>query len=211
MMKASGAIIAGGRSSRMKFNKAFAQIDQQMSIEIIIHKFTSIFSETIIISNEPELFQGFNLPVFTDVYPRLGPVSGIHAALYYANYEPVFILGCDMPFLSTQLIENMISRIDNYHSVVPSIDGFLQATAAVYSKTSLPIFEGCLKTQKLKLTRILKEELNSLVLNEDDMRPFGEISDMFFNLNDNETLEQARKIAGRLRQSGLIVRPNISE
>ena len=43
------------------------------------------------------------------------------------------------------------------------------------------------------------------------MRPFGEISDMFFNLNDNETLEQARKIAGRLRQSGLIVRPNISE
>ena len=66
-----------------------------------------------------------------------------------------------MPFLSTQLIENMISRIDNYHSVVPSIDGFLQATAAVYSKTSLPIFEGCLKTQKLKLTRILKEELNS--------------------------------------------------
>ena len=211
MMKASGAIIAGGRSSRMKFNKAFAQIDQQMSIEIIIHKFTSIFSETIIISNEPELFQGFNLPVFTDVYPRLGPVSGIHAALYYANYEPVFILGCDMPFLSTQLIENMTSRIDNYHSVVPSIDGFLQATAAVYSKTSLPIFEGCLKTQKLKLTRILKEELNSLVLNEDDMRPFGEISDMFFNLNDNETLEQARKIAGRLRQSGLIVRPNISE
>ena len=211
MMKASGAIIAGGRSSRMKFNKAFAQIDQQMSIEIIIHKFKSIFSETIIISNEPELFQGFNLPVFTDVYPRLGPVSGIHAALYYANYEPVFILGCDMPFLSTQLIENMTSRIDNYHSVVPSIDGFLQATAAVYSKTSLPIFEDCLKTQKLKLTRILKEELNSLVLNEDDMRPFGEISDMFFNLNDNETLEQARKIAGRLRQSGLIVRPNISE
>lgn len=210
-MKASGAILAGGKSSRMKFNKAFAQIDQQMSIEIIIHKFKSIFSETIIISNEPELFQGFNLPVFTDVYPRLGPVSGIHAALYYANYEPVFILGCDMPFLSTQLIENMISRIDNYHSVVPSIDGFLQATAAVYSKTSLPIFEGCLKTQKLKLTRILKEELNSLVLNEDDMRPFGEISDMFFNLNDNETLEQARKIAGRLRQSGLIVRPNISE
>lgn len=210
-MKASGAILAGGKSSRMKFNKAFAQIDQQMSIEIIIHKFKSIFSETIIISNEPELFQGFNLPVFTDVYPRLGPVSGIHAALYYANYEPVFILGCDMPFLSTQLIKNMISRIDNYHSVVPSIDGFLQATAAVYSKTSLPIFEGCLKTQKLKLTRILKEELNSLVLNEDDMRPFGEISDMFFNLNDNETLEQARKIAGRLRQSGLIVRPNISE
>ena len=210
-MKASGAILAGGKSSRMKFNKAFAQIDQQMSIEIIIHKFKSIFSETIIISNEPELFQGFNLPVFTDVYPRLGPVSGIHAALYYANYEPVFILGCDMPFLSTQLIENMTSRIDNYHSVVPSIDGFLQATAAVYSKTSLPIFEGCLKTQKLKLTRILKEELNSLVLNEDDMRPFGEISDMFFNLNDNETLEQARKIAGRLRQSGLIVRPNISE
>lgn len=210
-MKASGAILAGGKSSRMKFNKAFAQIDQQMSIEIIIHKFKSIFSETIIISNEPELFQGFNLPVFTDVYPRLGPVSGIHAALYYANYEPVFILGCDMPFLSTQLIKNMISRIDNYHSVVPSIDGFLQATAAVYSKTSLPIFEGCLKTQKLKLTRILKEELNSLVLNEDNMRPFGEISDMFFNLNDNETLEQARKIAGRLRQSGLIVRPNISE
>ncbi|MGI5880958.1 MAG: molybdenum cofactor guanylyltransferase [Syntrophomonadaceae bacterium] len=210
-MKASGAILAGGKSSRMKFNKAFAQIDQQRSIEIIINKFTSLFTETIIISNEPELYREFNLPVYTDVYPRLGPVSGIHAALYYASCEPVFILGCDMPFISTQLIQDMVSRIGNYHAAVPSIDGFLQATAAVYNKSSLPIFESCLKDEKLKLTRILKEELKSLVLTEDDMLSFGDISDMFFNLNDNETLEQARKIAGRLKESGLIVRPNISE
>ncbi|MEQ8237234.1 MAG: NTP transferase domain-containing protein, partial [Syntrophomonadaceae bacterium] len=34
-MKATGVILAGGRSSRMKFNKAFAEISGQPVIEMI--------------------------------------------------------------------------------------------------------------------------------------------------------------------------------
>ncbi|WP_081424803.1 NTP transferase domain-containing protein [Syntrophomonas wolfei] len=38
-MKSSGIILAGGKSSRMKFNKAFARITSQTAIEIIIETF----------------------------------------------------------------------------------------------------------------------------------------------------------------------------
>ena len=89
-MKSSGIILAGGKSSRMKFNKAFARITSQTAIEIIIKKFQAFFCETIIISNDPEEYLHLGLPVFTDVYPRQGPVNGIHSALYYASNESIF-------------------------------------------------------------------------------------------------------------------------
>ena len=38
-MKSSGIILAGGKSSRMKFNKAFARITSETAFEILIDQF----------------------------------------------------------------------------------------------------------------------------------------------------------------------------
>lgn len=196
-MQISGIIMAGGRSSRMKFNKAFAQVGGKPVIQMIIEKFKPLFQEIIIISNEPQLFTSFGLPIYQDIYPYLGPVGGIHSALVNASNDQMFILGCDMPFMNMQLVEYMLSKISDYDSVVPEIDSYLQPLAAVYNRTCLPVFTECLEHDKLKLTLIFSE-LNALVLKEDELQKFGSVREMFFNVNDPDALAQAQKIAGRL-------------
>lgn len=193
-MQASGVILAGGRSSRMKFNKAFATIREKPVIHIIIEKFQAFFAETIIISNEPELYTSFQLPVYKDIYPYLGPVSGIHSALVNASYDRMFVLGCDMPFMNMQLVEYMLNQVDKYDSVVPEIESFLQPLAAVYKRSCLPVFSECLQHEKLKLVRIF-EELDALVMKEDKLMKFGSIREMFFNVNDPQALAEAQKMA----------------
>ncbi len=196
LIKASGVILAGGRSTRMKFNKAFARIEGRPVINIIIDKFSQVFDETIIISNEPQLYESFGLKVYTDVYPGLGPISGIHAGLYWARYDKAFVSGCDMPFMNMDLVKDMISKLDNYDSVVPQIDSHLQPLSAVYSRKCMPVLTDCLENNKLKLVRIF-EEFDALVLPRSELEKYGIVEEIFLNVNDIQALDRATQIAGR--------------
>ncbi|MDD2619260.1 MAG: molybdenum cofactor guanylyltransferase [Syntrophomonadaceae bacterium] len=196
-MKASGVILAGGKSSRMQFNKAFARITAETVIEILVKKFRVHFDETIIISNDPELYSEFGVNVYTDIFARLGPVAGIHSALSHANNDAVFLLGCDMPFINMATVDYMLEKLNGHDTVVPEIKAHIQPTAAVYHRKSLPIFSRHLEENKLKLIWIFNE-LDALVLNESQLKQFGQIEDIFFNINDQEALEKARTMAGRL-------------
>jgi molybdopterin-guanine dinucleotide biosynthesis protein A len=196
-MQASGIILAGGRSSRMKYNKAFAKIGGRSSLRIIMDKFSTVFAETIIISNDPELYQGMADRIETDVFPGLGPVAGVHSGLYHASYEKVFVLGCDMPFIDMSLVKYMLEQLDNHQAVVPELSGFLQPLAAVYSRLCLPVFTRCLQEDKLKLVRVF-EELDALILKENELARFGKVEEIFFNVNDASALQKAQEIAGRL-------------
>ncbi|HEX3010791.1 MAG TPA: molybdenum cofactor guanylyltransferase [Syntrophomonadaceae bacterium] len=199
-MKTSGVILAGGRSSRMRYNKAFAEIGGKRVIDIIVHKFSGIFDETLIISNDPEQYIALGLPVHTDVYPRLGPVSGIHAALYHAAFDSVFVLGCDMPFMNMDLVKYMLDRLGQHDSVIPEINGFLQPISAAYRKTCLPVMTECLEKQLLKLVLIFKE-LDTIRVYEPELSHFGKVQDIFMNVNDEKALNLARSIAGRYEYS----------
>jgi molybdenum cofactor guanylyltransferase len=195
-MKATGVILAGGRSSRMKFNKAFAQVGGKSVIKIIIEKFEPFFDETIIVSNDPELYEQFELPIYKDIFPRMGPVSGIHSGLVHARYDSAFILGCDIPFVNMQLVEYMLGCQQDYDSVVPEIDSYLQPLSAVYSRKCIPILSACLETNRVKLIRIF-EELQAKILPREILEKYGIVEEMFLNVNDIEALSQAIKIAGR--------------
>lgn len=196
-MKASGVILAGGRSSRMSFNKAFARLTTETIIEILLKRFGAYFDETIIISNEPELYSELGVKVYTDIYSRLGPVAGIHSALTYARNDAVFLLGCDMPFVNCETIHYMLEKLNEHDSVVPQIRSHIQPTAAVYHRKCLRVFDRHLAENKLKLILIFNE-LDALVLDESELRQFGKTEEIFFNVNDQEALEKARDMAGRL-------------
>ncbi|MEN6390526.1 MAG: molybdenum cofactor guanylyltransferase [Syntrophomonas sp.] len=197
-MEISGIILAGGKSSRMKFNKAFAEIGGQRIIDILIDKFQKNFAETIIISNEPHLFSNLGVQVHTDLIPSLGPLSGIHAGLTYARNDRAFVCGCDMPFVSMEIVEYLLSRLGEHDSAVTEIEGRLQPTAAVYSRRCLPLLNESLERGWLKLVRLFYEQLDAVVVNESELAVFGDVNELFFNINDVDDLEKAQTIAGRL-------------
>ena len=130
-------------------------------------------------------------PWITDIFPRKGPIAGIHAALMNTSRTEIFVLSCDMPFVNTDVINYMMERAADYDSVVPVIGGRLQPTAAVYNQSCVPLLTDCLKKDKLKLTRIF-DDLNALYLDETDLARFGPVAEVFFNINDLAALDKAR-------------------
>lgn len=195
-MKTSGVILAGGKSTRMKFNKAFASIAGQPVVQIILDKFKHFFNETLIISNEPQLYEKLGYAIYPDVFPGLGPVAGIHSALYHARYDRVFVMGCDMPFMNMALVKFLLDSLEDYECVVPELDSHLQPLSAVYSKKCLPVLTQCLENDKLKLVRVF-EELYTRVITNQQMEDFGNPREIFMNVNDQAALEIAQQIAGR--------------
>lgn len=196
-MKVTGAILAGGKSTRMKYNKAFAKLGEEVIIERIIKQFSTLFDKTIIISNEPQLYEHLGIDIYTDIFPGLGPISGIHSALTNSNNEVIFALACDMPFVPADLIKYMLERIEGYDTVVARTNNFFQATSAAYHKNCLPILTNCLEKELLKTTLIFRE-LNARILDEPEVESFGSADDIFLNINDEKALIYAQELIGRL-------------
>lgn len=195
-MKTTGVILAGGKSSRMKFNKALAVISGKPVFKVILDKFQLYFDETLTISNEPHIYDDFATRVCPDIFPGLGPVAGIHSALYHARHDRVFIMGCDMPFMNMELVSFLLDSLEDYDCVVPELDNKLQPLSAVYSKKCLPVLTDCLENDRLKLIRVF-EELNPRVMTDLQLAQFGELREIFMNVNDQAALALAKQIAGR--------------
>lgn len=193
MIPASLVILSGGRSSRMQQNKAFVRVGGQRIIDIILARLKPALAEVMIVSNEPELYAELGVPVHTDIYPRMGPVAGIHTGLVRATNAAVLIIGCDMPFITPEVAGYMVERLGTHQAAVPQINGFLQPLAAVYHQSCIPVLEQCLRQERLKLVRIF-EELEHTVVNAGELSRFGSPEILLMNVNDSQALARAQAI-----------------
>lgn len=75
-MYVTGVILAGGKSRRMGREKAFLPFGQGLLIERVIEVIQSVTADVILITNTPEQYQRFGLPMFSDVIPDAGSLGG---------------------------------------------------------------------------------------------------------------------------------------
>ena len=137
-------ILSGGRSSRMGIDKAFLTINSQPLILKMIELLDSIFSEVIISTNNPEVYKFTQRKLIKDIIPDKGPLSGIHSVLQYSNTEKNFIISCDMPLVSGELINYLCDIKSNKSILLPKAEGRIQQLCGLYSKSILPEIENLL-------------------------------------------------------------------
>lgn len=142
------AILAGGKSTRYNgTNKALLKISNETILERNIATLSPLFKEIHIISNHPEEFTQYNIPVFTDVYKDIGPLGGIFTALQHTHCEAVFVFSCDMPFLSSELIKDVQDFFtgNNFDIVIPQLLEKIEPLHAIYSKEILLLLHEHIK------------------------------------------------------------------
>lgn len=147
-------ILAGGKSSRFGFDKAFIKIKGIPLIKRQINLLKSIFKKIIIVTDTAQKYRLRNIKVVSDIIKNSGPLSGIHSALTASDSFYNFIVACDMPFLNKRLIRYMIRQKNNYDVLVPEIDGRYHPLFGVYSKNCIPVIEDLLKKDKRKVSGI---------------------------------------------------------
>lgn len=193
MVNKTLAILAGGKSSRMDYHpKALLQFQEKTFIEHII-KAGANFQEIIIVANNQALYKGFNLPIVEDIYKDKGPLSGIHAALHYAQTDYVLCVACDMPLIRCDLLDELGSYEEGYDVVVPEYEGRLQPLCALYSKKILGHLEERLLKNENKLQHMILS-LNYKKIEQLEGRSFK--AEDFLNINTPTEFEQLCETKG---------------
>lgn len=193
----TGIILCGGKSSRMQTNKALLKLGDKTVIEIIAAKLKSIFNEVLISANDYKEYDFLKLPVINDVFISKGPLAGIHSALKYSSTEKNFIISCDMPLISSELI-NFIANYDSDKKIIlPETEGRIQQLCGVYSKSLLPIIEEIIseseKDENIKSSIYeLIRRVPTDIVNIESLTLYDK--NLFLNMNTQEDYEQVKRI-----------------
>jgi len=165
-----GFIQAGGRSSRMKRDKAWLEIDGVPMIERAVAAAGPAGRLGIIVNaanpqieRYERLAESCGARLIFDLHEHLGPLGGIHTALAHCGAgESALILACDLPFITTEFLsflrdvhqtQNPQSAIRNPQSITVPLDQLnrLQPLAAIYDQSLEAAVGQMLAANELKV------------------------------------------------------------
>lgn len=150
----TAAVLCGGKSRRMGFDKAFLMEDQQYLLLETAKELQSLFEQVVLVSNTKAKFEGrpdfAKLPVLEDRYVEKGPMGGISTALEQIQTEYAFFMACDMPLPDVGLIGRMYRKLGQEQVLVCSHQGKLEPLFAFYHKSCLPVFKKQIEKGELK-------------------------------------------------------------
>ena len=154
--KSDCVIIAGGKSSRMGFQKGLLYLDNFTFTDHIIYN-TSVFDRQFISANT-DLYNGFNCNIIADKQKDKGPLGALQACLCACESEYVFFIPCDMPFISEETVFNLYNQLDkNSDAAVFKANGRVFPTVGVYRKTVLNAVETQLQSNNYRMMELLNK------------------------------------------------------
>jgi molybdopterin-guanine dinucleotide biosynthesis protein A len=197
MRHVTGVILAGGKSRRMGRDKAFLPFGQGMLIERVIEVIRQVTDEVILITNTPELYERFGLPMFADVIPDAGSLGGIYTGLVSSHTPHILCLACDMPFVKPAFLGFLCDTAATGAAdvVIPQNAEDFQPLCAVYSQACREPMRQKIEAGRLKITGFF-EQVRVRVIAGDLLARYDPHDVMFFNANTPEEYEQARQMAG---------------
>lgn len=147
----TGVILAGGQSSRMGSNKALLPYRGGRFIDSIHRRLAGMFEELLLVTNSPEQYDFLGCRMVPDLYPGMGALAGLHAALHHSVTPHIFAVACDMPYLNDDLIRALLARRHQADVVVPESVHGLEPLHAVYGRGCLPAMEQALRSGRRRL------------------------------------------------------------
>jgi molybdopterin-guanine dinucleotide biosynthesis protein A len=184
-----GAILTGGKSSRMNFiNKSFLNVNNKDFIEIIINTLSKRLEKIYINANQDiEKYQKFNRPIVSDLIKGFkGPLAGLHSIMKQFEDDKSDIwfalVPTDAPFIPIEYIDNFIKHPHANNSVfISRINNKIEPMFSFWSIKALKVIEKeLIKSDGVKIMKIA-EDLNY------DIIDFNTVNEMeFMNINTNE-------------------------
>jgi molybdopterin-guanine dinucleotide biosynthesis protein A len=197
MTKLSVVIMAGGESRRMGQDKALVPFLGQALIQHVLARVRELGDEVLITGNQPKRLAFLGLPVYPDLLPGRGALSGLYTAFVSAQHPLVAVVGCDMPFASAGLLAALRDALlaQEVDAVVPQTHAGLEPFHAVYRR------ETCLAAVKAALDAGFRRadswhaQVRMAYFSESEIARFDPRGEAFININTVEELQDAESIA----------------
>ena len=151
---------------------------------------------------DPRKYGDLGIECIADLWPGEGPLGGIVTALRqsetaaaaeFADFN--VIVSCDMPFLTKDWIENLLTRAfkSDAQVVLPRSQHGLEPLCAVWRTDARPAIEEQFKKGTRKVTEAIAN-LRSEVLDETEWKRFDNAGRLFWNMNSQADYEEAKKM-----------------
>lgn len=195
-----GAVLAGGRSSRMGSEKPLVEIGGRLLIERVLDAVSPCVAEVVLVTNRPELYGFLGVQAIPDTHPGRGPLAGIHSALGSLRGYGALVVACDYPFLDAQSLRKITREDPGGGVVLPQIEGRLHPLCALYATKALTAVEQALANGELMVLSLVAR-LPQRILFEDELGGAA-AARTFFNVNTPEDLRRAEEMLAQAQPRG---------
>lgn len=196
-MKVGAAILTGGRSVRMGGrNKALLEVGGESILARTLAALAPLFEDIIIIGGTAETYRSFGRECHADIFPGLGSLGGIHAALVHSRTAKTFCIACDMPFIRSGIVSCLINRAGgDWEAVVPRLAVGLEPLCAVYDRSLREPITKQLERGERRIRSVFEGEGRKILyIDEAELITHDPELASFVNINTPGDLEKARGI-----------------
>lgn len=189
----SGYVLAGGKSSRMKKNKAFLEIEGETFLARAVKTLSAVCQKPVrVVLKTQQVYMTDRFPenaeAIYDATDFESPLDGLHKALmdaFMRKTKFAVVLAVDLPFVTGSVIEKLAETIQSsnkFLAVVPrQADGKPQPLAAVYNaKYCFYALQNYLEKTPNGSVRDFLETISTRYV---DQNKLSENEKVFFNIN----------------------------
>jgi molybdopterin-guanine dinucleotide biosynthesis protein A len=204
----SCVILAGGAGKRIGSEKAFLEFFGSTMIERTLDLVGEVADDLVVVARDEEQRARLldlvpEARIACDSVQGFGPVAGLAAGMAEARGEFALAVGCDLPFLNPEVLDFLFDLASGYDAAIPEKGGgLIEPLHAVYRADSMA--QACEEALRAGQRRIRAplEGLRVRRVPVEILRPLDPELLSLFNLNTEEDLSKAERIASRLRSSG---------
>lgn len=176
----------------MGTDKAFLEFQGTTLLAKALELARAVADEAAIVG-DPAKFAEFGT-VVEDIYPRRGPLGGIHAALKHSETDLNLMIGVDLPLLEIRFLQYLIQAADESGAVVtvPQAGKHYEPLCAVYRAEFLDAAEQALVAARNKID-VLFTGISVRTLDDQELAQHHFSPEMFRNVNTPEDWKLAQE------------------
>jgi molybdopterin-guanine dinucleotide biosynthesis protein A len=183
----SAAILAGGLASRFGgTDKGSLLVDGRTIFDRQVAELSSLTDDVLVVRATEVVpdagTQRIGPRVVADLVPGCGPLGGLQAALLEARGDTVFVVACDMPYVTAPFIAYLFSLASEVDIVVPQTERGYHPLCAVYTRACLEPVAARLADRRLAM-RDLLSAMRTRVVAAEEIDRFGDRHRLLANVN----------------------------
>lgn len=179
-----GAILTGGRSTRMGRDKADVIVSGRSMLERVASTLEEVTDSIVLLGPDRRGWESW-----PDSVHAQGPLAGIATALTRTDHDRVVLVAVDHPFVRPETLRRL-EEIDSDLPVVPVDEtGIRQVTCAVYPSS---IGESAVEEADARGSiQTLLDRVSFHAVAPDEWRTWGEDGRSWFSIDTEEAVDEA--------------------
>jgi len=199
-------ILAGGKSRRMKGNKALIKLGDKPLLLHVIERVRGLTQETVVVVGKNddladyESFLPPSVTILRDIVKGMGPLAGILTGMQNMRSEYVVVLPCDSPFIKREVLMYLFKMAQGADAAIPRWpNGNIEPLHAVYRvSAAIPATKAALERRELFILDMIKRLDRVIYVDTEEIRKIDEELVTFFNINTQEDLIVAEKFSSKM-------------